>query len=62
MKAYGHIKYEQLTCAYGCCGGKALKKLRCRKVVDRSRRKRARSAGKFDAIDNNETFTQEVFY
>lgn len=43
MKAYGHKRKEVGTCPYGCCyASKSGKELNCRKLVDKSRRKRAR--------------------
>lgn len=42
MKAYGHTRQDKLECAFGCCTRKSGKKLNCRKLVDRSKRKAAR--------------------
>ena len=42
MRAYGHTRRDKLECHWGCCTMKGGKRKGCRKVVDRSRRKRAR--------------------
>jgi hypothetical protein len=42
MKAYGHHRKDKLTCEYGCCGYRGLKRLGSRKKNDKYRRKTAR--------------------
>ena len=46
MKPYGHSRYDKLECKYGCCTTKGGKHKHSRDLVDRSRRKTARQAGK----------------
>lgn len=42
MKAYGHTRTDKLECDYGCCTTKSGKRKNCRKIVDKSKRKKAR--------------------
>lgn len=46
MRAYGYLRKDKLECGYGCCTFKGGKALRCRAVVDKTRRKRARRLNK----------------
>ena len=42
MKAYGHKRFDKLTCKYGCCTTKGGKLKNSRHLVDKARRKTAR--------------------
>jgi hypothetical protein len=42
MKPYGHTRFDKFECKSGCCTMKGGKEKDCRKVVDKTRRKRAR--------------------
>ncbi len=48
MKAYGHKRYDQISCRYGCCTTSYGKMKNCREQADKQRRKTARQVGKKD--------------
>lgn len=45
MKPYGHKRYDQIACRYGCCTTSYGKKKNCRDFADSKRRKTARQEG-----------------
>lgn len=46
MKPYGHKRYDQIACKYGCCTTKYGAKKDGREWTDKSRRKTARQSAK----------------
>jgi len=53
MTAYGHSRRDKFGCRFGCCTTKSGKALNCRKVVDRTKRKRERFNGKKQSQEND---------
>ena len=42
MKPYGYTRKDKLECEYGCCTFKGGRHKKCRKIIDRIKRKTAR--------------------